>query len=82
MQINVKKDNEDIVLSLVINQKEEPFDYVKLVNELYNKNINITVITNGDIESDLIEDGNFTSTTLSLVATLRANHPHSEDTNV
>ncbi len=37
MQINVKKDNEDIVLSLVINQKEEPFDYVKLVNELYNK---------------------------------------------
>lgn len=29
--------------------------------------------------TDLIEDGNFTSTTLSLIATLRANHPHSED---
>lgn len=32
--------------------------------------------------TDLIEDGNFTSTTLSLIATLRANHPHSEDNNV
>ena len=32
--------------------------------------------------TDLIEDGNFTSTTLSLIATLRANHPHSEDSNV
>ena len=31
--------------------------YNLLINELYNKNINITVITNGDIESDLIEDG-------------------------
>lgn len=32
--------------------------------------------------TDLIEDGNFTSTTLSLIATLRCNHPHSEDPNV
>jgi len=32
--------------------------------------------------TDLIEDGDFTSTTLSLVATLRANHPHSEDQDV
>lgn len=32
--------------------------------------------------TDLIEDGNFTSTTLSLIATLRCNHPHSEDSNV
>jgi hypothetical protein len=32
--------------------------------------------------TDLIEDGNFTSTTLSLIATLRINHPHSEDKNV
>ena len=37
MKINVKKENEDIVLSLVIDGEEEPFDYVKLVNELYNK---------------------------------------------
>ena len=32
--------------------------------------------------TDLIEDGDFTSTTKQLVATLRANHPHSEDDNV
>ena len=32
--------------------------------------------------TDLIEDGNLTSTTLSLIATLRVNHPHSEDGNV
>lgn len=29
--------------------------------------------------TDLIEDGNLSATTLSLVATLRVNHPHSED---
>lgn len=29
--------------------------------------------------TDLIEDGNFTSTTLSLINTLRVNHPHEED---
>lgn len=32
--------------------------------------------------TDLIEDGNLSSTTLSLIATLRANHPHSEDSSV
>lgn len=34
--------------------------------------------------TDLIEDGNLSNTTLSLIATLRTNHPHSEDntTNV
>ncbi len=32
--------------------------------------------------TDLIEDGNLTSTTLSLIATLRVNHPHTEDSNV
>lgn len=29
--------------------------------------------------TDLVEDGNFSQTTLSLIATLRVNHPHSED---
>ena len=29
--------------------------------------------------TDLIEDGNLSATTLSLIATLRVNHPHSED---
>ena len=32
--------------------------------------------------TDLIEDGNFSATTLSLIGTLRVNHPHSEDENV
>ena len=31
------------------------------------------------VVTDLIEDGNLTSTTLSLIASLRVNHPHSED---
>lgn len=31
------------------------------------------------VATDLIEDGNLTSTSLSLIATLRANHPHEED---
>lgn len=33
----------------------------------------------GKAVTDLIEDGGFSSTTLSLIATLRVNHPHSED---
>ena len=32
--------------------------------------------------TDLIEDGDFTATTKDLIATLRVNHPHSEDDNV
>ncbi len=32
--------------------------------------------------TDLIDDGNFSATTLSLIGTLRVNHPHSEDENV
>lgn len=32
--------------------------------------------------TDLIEDGDFTSTTKDLIATLRVNHSHSEDDNV
>lgn len=31
------------------------------------------------VVTDLIEDGEFSTTTLSLVNTLRVNHPHSED---
>ena len=57
MKINVKKEKEDIVLSLVINEKEEPFDYVRLVNELYNKKeIEETIYSDGinDWEKDEI----------------------------
>ena len=31
------------------------------------------------VVTDLIEDGNLSTTTLSIIATLRINHPHSED---
>ena len=37
MKINVSKENEDITLSLFINGKNEAFNYVSLVNELYKK---------------------------------------------
>lgn len=56
---------------------------------LYEQGISNTYLNSENAEyilakavTDLIEDGNFTSTTLSLIATLRANHPHSEDQNV
>lgn len=29
--------------------------------------------------TDLVEDGSFSNTTLSIVASLRTNHPHTED---
>ena len=29
--------------------------------------------------TDIVEDGELSSTTLSMIATLRVNHPHSED---
>lgn len=31
------------------------------------------------VVTDLVEDGNLSATTNSLIATLRTNHPHSED---
>lgn len=33
----------------------------------------------GKVVTDLIEDGNISTTTKDLIATLRVNHPHSED---
>ena len=32
--------------------------------------------------TDLIEDGDLSTTTLSMISTLRVNHPHAEDNNV
>lgn len=53
---------------------------------LYEQGISNTYLESENAEyllakavTDLIEDGNFTSTTLSLIATLRVNHSHSED---
>ena len=35
------------------------------------------------VVTDLVDDGNLSNTTMQLIATLRVNHPHSEDeTNV
>lgn len=35
------------------------------------------------VVTDLVDDGNLSNTTMQLIATLRINHPHSEDeTNV
>lgn len=31
------------------------------------------------VVTDLVEDGNLSNTTNALIATLRVNHPHSED---
>lgn len=33
----------------------------------------------GKVVTDNVEDGKFSTTTESLIASLRANHPHSED---
>ena len=46
-----------------------------------NKFINSTSATYflAKIVTDLVEDGNISKTTETLIATLRVNHPHSED---
>lgn len=56
---------------------------------LYEQGISNTFLASNNAQyilakavTDLIEDGNLSNTTLSMVATLRANHPHSEDNNV
>lgn len=57
---------------------------------LYEMGISKTFINSNDaayilgkVVTDLVEDGNLSNTTNSLIATLRVNHPHSEDdTNV
>ena len=71
-------------------QDEFVEDWVQMAKTmLYEQGISNTFLNSdnaqyilGKAVTDLIEDGNFTSTTLSLIATLRANHPHSEDQNV
>lgn len=70
-------------------QDEFVQDWVQMAKQmLYEQGISNTYLNSenaqyilGKAVTDLIEDGNFTSTTLSLIATLRVNHPHSEDSN-
>ena len=62
-------------------------DWVEMAKiSLYEQGISHTFLnsTNGQYiiakaVTDLIEDGNFSTTTLSLIGTLRINHPHAED---
>lgn len=71
-------------------QDEFVNDWVQMAkNMLYEQGVSNTYLNSDAAQyllakcvTDLIEDGNFTSTTLSLIATLRVNHPHSEDGNV
>jgi len=62
-------------------------DWVEMAKvSLYEQGISHTFLNSNDGQyiiakavTDLIEDGNFSTTTLSLIGTLRVNHPHSED---
>lgn len=53
---------------------------------LYEQGVSHTFLASNDAQyivakavTDLIEDGNLSTTTLSIIATLRVNHPHKED---
>lgn len=62
-------------------------NYTQLAyNTLYEMGISNTYLTSdaaayilAKVVTDLVEDGNLSSTTNALIATLRINHPHSED---
>lgn len=62
-------------------------DWVQMAKQmLYEQGVSNTYLNSQNAQyilakavTDLVEDGELTSTTLSLVATLRVNHPHSED---
>ena len=59
-------------------------EFVKL--DFYEKGVSKKFLNSADAEyvlgkgvTDMVEDGVYTKTTLDLLATLRVNHPHSED---
>lgn len=70
-------------------QDEFVNDWVMMAKQmLYEQGISNTYLNSenaqyilGKAVTDLIEDGDFTSTTRDLIATLRVNHPHTEDSN-
>lgn len=87
--------NENNVIKVMTNladsgQDEFVQDWTQMAKQmLYEQGISNAYLNSNDAQyilgkavTDLIEDGDFTSTTLSLIATLRINHPHSEDANV
>ena len=62
-------------------------NYTELAkNMLYEQGVSNKYLTSNaaayilaKVVTDLIEDGNLSNTTNSMIATLRVNHPHSED---
>lgn len=62
-------------------------DYTELAKQtLYEMGISNTYLNDtkaayilAKVVTDLVEDGNLSNTTNALIATLRVNHPHSED---
>ena len=68
-------------------QDEFVEDYTELAKQiLYEKGISNAYLNRvttpyiiGKVVTDLIEDGELSKTTNELIATLRVNHPHSED---
>lgn len=62
-------------------------NYTQLAyNTLYEMGISNAYLTSNaaayvlaKVVTDYVEDGNLSNTTLSLIASLRTNHPHSED---
>lgn len=66
-------------------------DYTELAKQtLYEMGISNTYLNSekasyilAKVVTDYVDDGNLSNTTMQLIATLRVNHPHSEDdTNV
>ena len=68
-------------------QDEFVENYTELAKQtLYEMGISNTYVNSANaayilakVVTDLIEDGELSNTTNSLIATLRVNHPHSED---
>lgn len=90
----MENDNQNVigVMTNLADSGQDEFvqDWTQMAKTmLYEQGISNTFLNgeNGDYilakaVTDLIEDGDFTSTTRDLIATLRVNHPHSEDDNV
>ena len=62
-------------------------NYTELAKQtLYEMGVSLTYLNSnkaayilGKVVTDLIDDGNISKTSEMLIATLRVNHPHSED---
>ena len=90
----MENDNQNVigVMTNLADSGQDEFvqDWVMMAkNMLYEQGISNTYLNSDDAQyilgkavTDLIEDGEFTSTTRDLIATLRVNHSHLEDQDV